>query len=139
MINKFKQLYNKSRVARFGFYGGFNTVIGFISYPALYFFLENNLDYIQILYVSFILSTHFAFYTTKFYVFRSCGNLFSEYIKFMVFHLIILGVNLIALPFFVEILLIHPSVSQIIFSIILMTLSYFYHLKITFINSNNIS
>ena len=83
MINKLKNIYQKSRIARFGFYGGFNTVIGFISYPVLYIILEHYLTYIQVLYVSFFISTHFAFYTTKFYVFRSYGNIFKEYCRFM--------------------------------------------------------
>ena len=132
MISKLKSIYNKSRIARFGFFGAFNTIIGFISYPALYFFFNTAFTYIEILFISFFISTHFAFLTTKYYVFRSPGSTFKEYVKFMIFHLLILGINLIFLPIFVEILLIHPSVSQIIFSTILMLLSYFWHLKITF-------
>lgn len=132
MISKFKNVYNESRIARFGFYGIFNTIIGFVSYPVLYYFFNTIFSYIEILYISFFISTHFAFLTTKYYVFRSPESIFKEYVKFMIFHLIILGVNLIFLPIFVEILLIHPSVSQVIFSIILMLLSYFWHLNITF-------
>ncbi|MDG2171215.1 MAG: GtrA family protein [Gammaproteobacteria bacterium] len=133
--NNLINFYNKSRIARFGFFGAINTVIGFITYPAIYFFFSNNFSYIEVLYISFIISTHFAFLTTKYYVFKSPGSIHKEYIKFMIFHLLILGVNLIFLPIFVEIFLIHPSISQIIFSVILMLLSYFWHLKITFKDS----
>ena len=132
MLNKLINIYNKSRIARFGFFGGFNTAIGFLAYPVLYFFFNGVFSYIEILYISFFISTHIAFLTTKYYVFRSPGSMFKEYCRFMIFHLLILGVNLIFLPIFVEVLLLHPSISQIIFSVILMLLSYFWHLKITF-------
>ena len=132
MTSKIKDVYNKSRITRFGIFGGLNTIIGFISYPFLYLFFNTTFSYIEILYISFFISTHFAFLTTKYYVFRSSGRILKQYIKFMLFHLIILGLNLIFLPIFVEVLLIHPSISQIIFSVILMLLSYFWHLKITF-------
>ena len=137
MIIRFKNIYDKSRIARFGFYGIFNTIIGFISYPILYYFFNTKFSYIEILYISFFISTHFAFLTSKYYVFRSYESIFKEYTKFMIFHLIILGINLIFLPIFVEVLLIHPSASQVIFSIILMLLSYFWHLNITFKSSVN--
>jgi len=132
MLNKFKIIYRHSRIARFGFYGSINTLLGFTTYPILYFFFNKSLSYIEILYISFFICTHYAFLTTKYYVFRSNESFISEYFRYMMFHFLMLAVNLVYLPIFVDILFIHPSISQILFNFILVAVSYFWHLKVTF-------
>ena len=131
MLNKFKKIYTNSRIARFGFYGSINTLLGFITYPILYFYFNQTLSYMEILYISFFICTHYAFLTTKYYVFKSNESFMSEYFRYMMFHFLMLAINSLYLPVFVEILSIHPSVSQIIFNFILISVSYLWHLKVT--------
>ena len=132
MITKIKNLYLNSRVTRFGIYGGINTLLGFITYPILYYLFSSKLSYMEILYISFFICTHYAFFTTKYYVFRSGKSFIAEYLRYMMFHFLMLAINLIYLPIFVEILTIHPSISQILFNFLIIIFSYFWHLKITF-------
>ncbi len=134
MISKIKNIYEDSKIIRFGFFGVINTFLGFVTYPILYYFFSNYLTYMEILYLSFFICTQYAFFTTKYYVFRSKKNFIKEYLKFMMFHFLMLAINMVYLPIFVEILFIHPSISQIIFNFFIVVSSYIWHLKVTFNN-----
>lgn len=118
---------------RFLMAGGFNTIIGLSVYPALYILLSKfGFGYIEILIPAQIIAITFSFVTNKYFVFKTIGNLKAEYLKFIVFHGIYFFLNLIFLPFFVEIFGMSPILSQIIFSIFVIMLSYSWHTYITF-------
>ena len=127
-------LTKKNLKIRFVLVGFVNTFVGLGIFPALFFgldFLE--FHYLTILTLSQIISVTWAFITNKYLVFRTKGNLEREYGKFVVFHAGIYILNLIALPFFVEVMSFHVVWSQFCFAFIVIVTSYFWHSRITFV------
>lgn len=119
--------------ARFLVAGGINTVFGLAIYPALFLTVgRQGMHYMVVLVISQILSITFAYGTQKFLVFRTKGNYLSEIGRFSLFYLSYFAVNLLALPFLVEIVHIGPIVAQFIFSLAVIVSSYFWHSRITF-------
>lgn len=123
---------------RFLFAGIFNTLVGLATYPILYFALSSyELHYLKILALSQIVCVCIAFITNKFLVFRTRGNFMTEFIKFIVFHLTYFFINLISLPVLVEFFNFNPVTGQVLFAIVVIISSYFWHSKITFSPNNN--
>ena len=121
---------------RFLIAGAINTTVGLLVYPLLYFFLEPyNVGYIKVLFLAGIISVTFSFLTNKYYVFKTKGNLKKEYLKFFIFYGLYFSINLICLPFLVEVMKITPIISQTLFSIFIILTSYFWHNYVTFKNS----
>lgn len=114
--------------------GGVNTVIGLSAFPALYFLTKSyKLHYMVVLAVSQILCVTIAFFTNKYFVFRTKGNYLSEYMKFSAFYSAYFVINLIVMPVLVEMAGMSPVKSQILISIGIIISSYFWHSKITFV------
>jgi putative flippase GtrA len=74
----------------------------------------------------------FSYLTNKFLVFRTVGNYLRESAKFALFHLSYFLVNLLALPFLVEIVGMSPVWGQTLFAVAVIITSYFWHSNITF-------
>lgn len=118
---------------RFLIAGGVNTLVGLSVYPILYFFLEpSGFRYLEVLLIAQIICITFSFISNKYFVFKTKGNIKKEYIKFFTFYGLYLLLNLVCLPFLVEIVKITPVISQTIFSIAIIISSYFWHNFITF-------
>ena len=118
---------------RFLLVGALNTVVGLAVYPALYFFVTPlRSHYLTILSISQVLCVTFSFLTTKFMVFRTSGNYLREFGKFGTFHLSIFIINLAALPVLVEFAGMNPVWAQMLFTILVISSSYFWHSNITF-------
>lgn len=118
---------------RFLFAGTLNTVFGLAAYPSLYFLLAAfRLHYMAVLGITQITCVVFSYLTNKFLVFRTVGNYLRESGKFVLFHLSYFLVNLIALPFLVEIVGISPVWGQTLFAVSVIVTSYFWHSNITF-------
>jgi putative flippase GtrA len=118
---------------RFLLTGALNTAVGLAVYPALFFFLAPlQFHYLTILTISQVSCVTFAFLTTKFMVFRTSGNYLSEFGKFGTFHLFIFFINLLVLPFLVECAGMNPVWAQLMFTIVVIVSSYFWHSRITF-------
>jgi putative flippase GtrA len=65
---------------RFLLAGLFNTILGLITYPALYFLTAPlKLHYLTILIISQVICVSIAFLTNKFLVFQSSGNVLLEF------------------------------------------------------------
>jgi putative flippase GtrA len=123
---------------RFLFAGIFNTLVGLATFPILFFTLSSyELHYLKILALSQIVCVCVAFITNKFLVFRTRGNYMTEFVKFISFHLTYFFINLISLPVLVEFLGFNPVTGQVLFAIVVVISSYFWHSKITFTPKNN--
>jgi len=124
---------NHNKKLRFLIAGGVNTLVGLSIYPILYLILEPiGIGYIKILLLAQVITITFSFITSKYFVFKTKGNSHKEYIKFFIFYGFYGALNLLCLPFFVEVLKITPIISQALFSIAIIVTSYFWHNFITF-------
>jgi putative flippase GtrA len=113
--------------------GGLNTVVGLTTFPALYFATKSyQLHYMIVLAISQVFCVTVAFFTNKYFVFRTKGNHLSEYLKFSAFYSAYFVINLIVMPVLVEIVGMNPVKSQILISIGIIISSYFWHSTITF-------
>jgi putative flippase GtrA len=118
---------------RFLVVGVMNTAVGLAMYPLLYTLLRPfEIDYIGTLIFSQIICITFSFISNKYFVFKTKGNIKKEYPKFFAFYGIYFLLNLVCLPFMVEILNLNPMIAQTIFSIAIVASSYFWHNMITF-------
>lgn len=118
---------------RFLLAGMVNTCVGLATYPLLYLVLEPvGVGYIAVLVIAQVVCITFSFWTNKYFVFKSKGDLRSEYVKFFSFHGLYFLINLIALPALVELIQLNPMIAQTIFSIFIIVTSYFWHNAVTF-------
>lgn len=128
-----KLRFNHQKKFRYLIAGIINTVIGLAMYPLLYLILKPiGIGYIGVLVVAQLVCVTFSFISNKYFVFKTQGNLRNEYIKFFAFHGVYFAINLVALPIFVELLKLNPMIAQTIFSILIITSSYFWHNAVTF-------
>ena len=118
---------------RFIMVGGINTLFGLMIYPALYLTLAPlGINYVYVLILSQAIGISFAFVSHKYFVFKTIGNVKKEYSKFLSFHLIYLGLNLVILPYMVTSWKFNPVVAQTLFAVAVIVTSYFWHNRITF-------
>lgn len=134
MRKKIQRVYlGHKKKFRFLVAGMVNTSVGLVTYPLLYLILEPmGMGYISVLLIAQVICITFSFWTNKYYVFKSKGDLRSEYVKFFSFHGIFFLINLIALPVLVELIHLNPMIAQTIFSIFIIVTSYFWHNAVTF-------
>jgi len=119
--------------ARFLLAGALNTIMGLAIYPAVYFLAAPlKLHYLVIFAISQVICVTFAFLTNKFLVFRTSGNYLREFWKFISFHLTYFLINLAVLPTLVELGNMNPVWAQMLFAILIIISSYFWHSRITF-------
>ena len=124
---------------RFIAVGGFNTLFGLGLYPFLYFILgsgDGPIGYLQLLIISQIICVSISYLGNKYLVFRVKKASISEYGRFWSYHLIMMGINLLALPVMVQGLSVNPMIAQTLFSVVVIVTSYVWHSKITFIRKN---
>jgi len=121
---------------RFIVAGAINTTAGLTIYPILYLALTPlGFGYVEILLIAQFICISFSFITNKYFVFKTKKNTRKEYLKFFIFHGFYAILNLIFLPFLVDVMKFSPIISQIIFTIPIIAISYFWHSHITFYNS----
>lgn len=121
--------------SRFILAGGLNTFIGLAMYPILYYFLNTN--YIFTLLLSQLICITLAFLTNKYFVYKTKGGAVYEYFKFIWFHGIHLGLNLLILPLLVERAKFNPVIAQTGFAVAVIITSYYWHNHITFSNQTS--
>jgi putative flippase GtrA len=134
MRNLFKKAARHPRLqprsfGRFFIVGCFNTFIGIISFPVLYWSLGTRLGVNMLLVMGWIVSMAFAFLTHKLFTFKSHGPYHRESSKFLLLGLVILGINMIVMNLVMGRTTIHPVLIQFIIttvlSITLMLINYF--------------
>lgn len=133
-LNFFHQIYNKNRQKiRFLLAGGVNTLFGLGCFPVLYIFLKDlNFHYLSVLILSQLACIVFSYITNKFFVFQTSKNYIKEFAKFASFYLILSIVNILYLPIMVIFINMTPIFSQLLFSVIIILSSYFWHKHISF-------
>ncbi len=140
MINNYKIFHcffyfirrNEKKV-NFLLIGILNTLVGLTLFPFMVFLCRPlNIGYMYVFVVSYFISSAFSFLTNKNFVFKSTGNYFQEYIKFMSFHMGHFFINLFFLPLIVESFSISPIIAQLIFASLVIISSFFWYKKITF-------
>ena len=120
------------------FVGGINTIFGLSLYPVFFLLLKKyNVHYLATLIISWIMATAFSFITNRNIVFKSTGQILCEYVKFIQFHAVVLVINLIFLPYCVEMLKIQPVYAQLFFGFVVVVSSYFWYKKVTFRRSQS--
>ncbi len=123
---------------RFLIVGGLNTIIGLGLFPILFLILDRfHIHYLIVFFISYIGSTTFSFLSNKIFVFKTIGNYLHEYLKFMSFQLAHFFVNLVGLPVLVEFFNIKPIIAQPVFAILVITTSYFWYSRVTFLKKGS--
>ncbi|WP_299970806.1 GtrA family protein [Sulfuricurvum sp.] len=112
--------------------GGWNTVFGYGVFAGLYFWLEGSVHYLVILAISYILSITNAYVGYKFFVFKTKGNIVREYFRFYVVYGTAFLVNLIVLPFLVEVGGLNMYVAQAFVTFLTIIGSYIMHKNFSF-------
>jgi putative flippase GtrA len=121
------------RPLRFAAAGAANTVFGLAIYPLLLWGVPAlRHHYLIALGIAQAVSICFAFTTYKFGVFRTRGNLVSEFGTFASFYLANYAANWAALPLLVELGGVPPVIAQMSFTFALIIGSWFWHSRVTF-------
>jgi putative flippase GtrA len=123
----------RGRPLRFLIAGGLNTLVGLTAYPILlwssaWFYTH----YLVALLVVQVFCLCFAFTTYKVGVFRTRGNIVSEFVRFSSYYMGTYAVNWLVLPALVEGAKIDPIIAQYIYAFIVLIGSYFWHSSISF-------
>lgn len=124
-------LKSKMEFIKFLVVGGWNTLFGYGIFIALYY-APFKLHYIIIQIISTILAITNAYIFYKFFVFKTRGNYFREYLRFYVVYGTVFLINLVLLPFLVEILKFNPVIGQGILLVGTIIASFFGHKRFSF-------
>ncbi len=119
---------------RFLLVGGFNTVLSYCIFSALYWLLDKfnrfNLDKIIIsdiaLVVQYFITINISFITMRYYVFQSHGNWKAELLKAWSVYLSLLLINAPAISFLIWLGL-HPLVAQAVYLTFSTIITFFLH------------
>ena len=112
--------------------GSWNTVFGYAAFAAMFFFWGNNIHYMAIMIISYIVSISNAYISYKFFVFKTKGNYLREYLRFYLVYGFAFILNIIMLPLSVEIFQINPLISQAAIVLFTAVFSYIGHKNFSF-------
>ena len=101
--------FKQNEKLRFLLVGGFNTAVSFIIYYII-LYLTSGREQLS-LFLMYIININISIITMRYYVFRSHGNLVSEYIKAFSSYIVLYFVNMVLLAFFVHVVHISESLS----------------------------
>ncbi|NOU02711.1 MAG: GtrA family protein [Novosphingobium sp.] len=133
LADRVKTTLGRYRIFRFGVMGIVNTIFGIIAFPLLYYLLNPlGVNYVLIMTVSYIICILFSYMTNKSIVFKSKSRGFMEFLRFASYYLIAYVVNLITLPFCVEVLHWSPVWVQTGMIVAITANSYLWHSLVTF-------
>ena len=119
-----------SEKIRFLLVGGFNTVFAYVLYVLLV--AGMNIGYKLALIIGYIISINVSIFTMRYYVFRSKGKWYAEYLKGWEVYLATLLLNYVAMFLMVDWLEINELLAQAVFAIIVAVLTYVFHKYFTF-------
>ncbi len=122
----------KDEKIRYLLVGGYNTVFGYVLFVLLLMLLKGRVHYLIVLVVSHVISVTNAYLAYKFLVFKTKGRWLHEFGKFNTVYLVVLAINLMALPAMVEFLSIRPAIAQAWFVVITVIVSYLGHKHFSF-------
>jgi len=125
------RLVRDQRVA-FLIVGGMNTVIGMGWFILFDRTIGQHLGYMTALVAAHVASVLCAFVLYRRFVFRVRGHVLRDLWRFEVVNLFALGVNLVSLPFAVEVLGLPPILAQLVVTVATMVISFFGHRGFSF-------
>lgn len=117
---------------RFLLAGIYNTGFGYASFAALYAIFGQSVHYLLLALLAHPIAVTNAFLTHRFFVFRSRGNFWQEYLKFNVTYAGTLALGMTGLPLLVEVFHLHPLFAQIAIVAVTVCGSYVAHKHFTF-------
>ncbi|WP_349550897.1 GtrA family protein [Leuconostoc pseudomesenteroides] len=133
----FKKLMDYQKF-RFMVVGVLNTGLGYIIFLGTNHLLHNiRFGYMIAYTVSYILSLVFAFVLHRSYVFKDNGNILIAFLRFALVNGMNYGINLILLPFLVEIVKINSDLAQLLITFLTLFVSYFGNKYFTFRRQQN--
>lgn len=125
----------KDRRVAFILVGGVNTVVGFLWFVLFQVTVGawiGEWGYMAALVLSHIASVICAFYLYRRLVFRVKGHVWIDLARFELVQLTAFGINLVALPFLVQVVSIPPIPANAIITVVTVVLSYFAHRYFSF-------
>lgn len=117
---------------RFLLAGIYNTGFGYASFAALYAMFGQSVHYLLLALAAHPIAVTNAFLTHRFFVFRSKGDFWPEYLRFNLTYVGTLLIGMTGLLLLVEIFKLHPLVAQVIIIAVTVCSSYFAHKHFTF-------
>lgn len=118
---------------RFLLVGGCNTLLGIALYPVLYALLTPlRQHYTLLLLITQIICISNSYLTNKYFVFKTKGLNFWEYLRFTFYYNLVFLLNLIMLPVLVKTMHENPAKIQLVLNIFIAVGSYFWHTHLTF-------
>lgn len=117
--------------------GGWNTLIGYLVFAILYYFLSHKIHYLIILVFSYIVSITNAYVSYKYLVFKTKGNYLREYLRFYLVYGTSFLVNIALMMVIVELIHINPVIAQGIILFFTTMIAYVGHKRYSFNISTN--
>jgi putative flippase GtrA len=108
----FSDAWRHSQKLRFLVVGVWNTLFAYLAYGTLYMILHNQVHYLLIGIMSHVLTVSNAFICQRWLVFRSQSAWPGAFLRFNLVQLVVLACSLGGLAFLVEVLHLHPLLSQ---------------------------
>ena len=132
LYNKYKEIIN------YLIFGGLTTLVSIGTYAI--FTIVFNIDYLISNVLSWIIAVLFAFVTNKLFVFESKSKdkalVSKEIINFFFFRIVSLGIEMIIMYVFVDLLLINDLITKIIAQVIVILSNYIFSKVFVFKKSN---
>lgn len=116
-IDKYKEL------IKYVIAGVLTTLISIVTYNL---FRNIKIDYQTSTVLSWICAVTFAYFINKHYVFKSSEKSLIEFINFVKYRLLSLGIEIISMYLLVDILSINDRISKIIVQVIVQILNYLF-------------
>jgi phosphoglycerol transferase len=117
----------KDERVRFLVTGGINTVVGYLLFAAIQFLLGRYVGYIGSVLLSHLLASTVAFILYRRVVFRVRGSVILDFFRFQTIYALPLLINILALPFLVEVLGWNVYIAQAVVMGVTVTLTYLGH------------
>jgi putative flippase GtrA len=112
--------------------GGWNTLFGYLVWALLQYLLHDYIYYLVILVLAWFPAVLNAYVCYRYIVFRSRAKIRWELPRFSVVYVVMLCVNLVTLPILLRVLPFSIYATQIVFTIIVVILSYLSHKYFSF-------
>jgi putative flippase GtrA len=119
---------------RFLAVGGFNTVLGYLTFSALtlWVFHEVRFGYLLSLACSYAIGISVAFVLYRRLVFKVQGQVVRDFARFVTVYAVSIGINAVVLPVLVEVVGVPPVLAQAVVVLITTLLSFVGHRTFSF-------
>jgi putative flippase GtrA len=112
--------------------GGWNTLFGYALWALMQYLLGDHVYYLVILLLAWFPAVLNAYFCYRYLVFRSRGRIRWELPRFSVVYAVTLCINLVALPVLLRVLPFSIYVTQVLFTAVVVVLSYLSHKYFSF-------